>query len=65
MNPREAEAALMDKIRSGKPVTAEDHIPTITTFAELDAFQFGLRQVDRLTPELIGLIIRHRRTLTA
>lgn len=60
MTPAEAEQAILAKIRAGQPVTVLDHIPTITTAEELEAFRAGLIANNRMTPEAQTAIYRHQ-----
>ena len=55
-----AEARLMAKIRAGETVTREDHVATIDSLAELDAFKRGVAEAGRMTDELLTAIYRRQ-----
>ncbi len=55
-----AEARLMAKIRAGETVTREDHVATIDSLAELDAFKRGVAEAGRMTESLLTAIYRRQ-----
>jgi hypothetical protein len=57
---REAEQELLRKARRGEAITPEDHITTIDSAAELEAFRSGLAQSGRLTTDLMQAIARRK-----
>lgn len=57
---RAAEQALLAKSRSGHPVTAGDHIATLDSAEEVDAFRAGLAGCGRLTEDLIQACARRK-----
>lgn len=57
---RAAEQALLAKSRSGQPITAADHIATLDSAEEVDAFRAGLSESKRLTEDLIQAIARRK-----
>ena len=57
---READQRLIEKMRSGQPITPLDHIGTIDSVEEIDAFRAGLAQGNRLTEEITQAIARRK-----
>lgn len=57
---REAEARIYEKVRRGEIITPEDHLTTIDTVEELEAFRAGLIANNRMTPEAQTAIYRHQ-----
>lgn len=57
---RQAEQALLAKYRAGKTITAEDHISTLDSAEEVDAFRAGLSDSNRLTEDLIQACARRK-----
>ena len=55
-----AEARLMAKLRAGQTVTREDHVATIDSLAELDAFKRGVAEAGRMTESLLTAIYRRQ-----
>lgn len=60
-----AEQELLAKIRRGENVTVIDHIPTIETADELEAFRKGLIENKRMTPDVLTAIYRHQNRIGA
>lgn len=57
---RAAEQTLLAKHRAGHPITADDHIATLDSAEEVDAFRAGLAGCGRLTEELIQACARRK-----
>lgn len=60
-----AEKVILAKIRRGENVTTADHVPTIDSHNELNAFEDGLRMNGRLSDEIQVAIKRRRNQLEA
>lgn len=59
-----AEAAILAKIRAGQPIFPVDHVPTIETVEELQAFMDGLKKSGRMNDENREACLRRMRQLT-
>jgi len=57
---REAEQVLLRKARAGLPITPADHITTLDSAEEVDAFRAGLAECGRLTEDLIQACARRK-----
>jgi len=60
---RSAEAAILAKIRAGRPIYPIDHVPTIDDLDELQAFMEGLKASGRMTDETREACLRRQQQL--